>query len=199
MTTSDLLIRWVSWVHGRAIWVLLALLTLTVAAGFYAADRFRINSDLGELIDQSSEWRAHFDAFESTFPDLVKTAVVVVHGDSFARVEAAAQLLERATGQRHRFLGRSETPGGVGQPGRAPVVHERDARVGRQHLEQSSGILEPLLIVANPREDEGALSMEASAVAERIVAFADERLGLVEAGARGRVVIGIRGNACPKQ
>ena len=108
-------------------------------------------------------------------------------------------VLERATGQRHRFLGRSETPGGVGQPGRAPVVHERDARVGRQHLEQSSGILEPLLIVANPREDEGALSMEASAVAERIVAFADERLGLVEAGARGRVVIGIRGNACPKQ
>ena len=94
MTTSDLLIRWVSWVHGRALWVLLALLTLTVAAGFYAADRFRINSDLGELIDQSSEWRAHFDAFESTFPDLVKTAVVVVHGDSFARVEAAARDIE---------------------------------------------------------------------------------------------------------
>ena len=91
---SEILQAWVGGVAARARWVLLGILALTVASGFYAAERIRINSDLNALIDQTSSWRVHFDDFEAAFPDWVKTAVVVVHGESFDAVEQVALDIE---------------------------------------------------------------------------------------------------------
>ena len=86
--------RWVAWVVDRA-WRILALLAAaTCLLGWVAVDRFRMNSDLGDLVRQEGDWRSDFDRFEAAFPDLVATAVVAVSGSGFKQVEDAARQLE---------------------------------------------------------------------------------------------------------
>lgn len=100
----DRLAAWVAWVCRNPRITLLVLTLLTVACGVYAWERFRINSDLSGLIDQSSSWRAHFDDFEAAFPDQLKTAVVVIHGDSFGDVESVAKAMEAAIRAKPEFV-----------------------------------------------------------------------------------------------
>ncbi len=80
---------WVRLVTRRSRTALIAIGLVTVAAGWVAATEFRMNSDLGGLIDQSSGWRQDFDAFKAQFPDLVRTAVLVVSSESVTAVETA--------------------------------------------------------------------------------------------------------------
>ena len=84
---SNRLSAYVAWVCARAKPILVVLTLLTLVFGAFAYSKFRINSDLHDLIDQTSDWRAHFDRFQEAFPDLVKTAVVVVSGTSLNDVE----------------------------------------------------------------------------------------------------------------
>ena len=49
--------------------------------------KFRLNSDLSQLINQNAPWRVDFDRFEATFPDLVRTAVIVIDSASIGDVE----------------------------------------------------------------------------------------------------------------
>lgn len=88
------LARWVAWVADRAWRVLALLAAATCLLGWVAVDRFRMNSDLGDLVRQEGGWRDDFDRFEAAFPDLVATAVVAVSGFGFKQVEDAARQLE---------------------------------------------------------------------------------------------------------
>lgn len=90
------LTAWVTLICRHAKTTLLLLLIATVVCGVYSWKNFRINSDLSGLIDQSSDWRVHFDEYEAAFPDQVRNAVVVIHGDSFGDVEAVAKDIEAA-------------------------------------------------------------------------------------------------------
>ena len=85
-----LLVRWVGWVACHALSTLTVLMVLTGMFGWYAVDRFRMNSDLNELIVQDAPWRTAVDRDESAFPDLAHTALVVVSGASFSDVERVA-------------------------------------------------------------------------------------------------------------
>ena len=88
------LAKWVGWVARHA-WTVLAVLALVAcASAWVAVERYRMNADLGDLIDQESSWREDFDRFQAAFPDHVKTAVVVVSGDGFKQVEDAARQIE---------------------------------------------------------------------------------------------------------
>ena len=88
------LARWVAWVADNARLTLLVLGLLTAACGWYAVDRFQMNSNLRELIRQDASWRADFDRFEASFPDQARTALVVVSGTAFKQVEDTARRLE---------------------------------------------------------------------------------------------------------
>ncbi len=94
---------WVAWVCRYPWRVLIAITILTSGSAWYGLANFRINSDLSGLIDQHSSWRADFDEFEAAFPNLLKTAVVVVHGDSFGDVEQASKSIEAAIRAEPRF------------------------------------------------------------------------------------------------
>ncbi len=85
-----LLERWVGWVACRGLPTLTVLMVLTAIAGWYAVDRFRMNSDLNALIEQDAFWRIAVDRDESAFPDLAHTALFVVSGASFSEVERVA-------------------------------------------------------------------------------------------------------------
>jgi len=86
---NSLLLAWVGLVTRRA-WSCLGILTvLTVLLGWVAVSQFRMNSNLSDLITQSAPWRADFDHFERQFPNLVRTAVVVVSSDSLKKLELA--------------------------------------------------------------------------------------------------------------
>ncbi len=81
------LVAWVRWVAAHPLKILGAIVVITFVAGWIAITQFRINSNLTDLIDQNAPWRADFDAFEAAFPDLVRTAVVVVSSESRLAVE----------------------------------------------------------------------------------------------------------------
>lgn len=100
---NDALGVWVTLVCRYPWQVLIIITALTVGAAWYGLANFRINSDLSGLIDQQSTWRVDFDEFESAFPNLLKTAVVVVHGDSFGDVEQASLAIEAAIRAEPRF------------------------------------------------------------------------------------------------
>lgn len=87
----SLLERWVDWVSGHARWVLVTLAAITAASLWIAVDRFSINADLSDLIDQQASWRADFDRYEAAFPDRVDTLVVLVSGSSFFDVEQSTR------------------------------------------------------------------------------------------------------------
>jgi len=78
---------------------MLALAAVTVVCGYVAVDRFKMNSDLGELIRQDAPWRLDFDQYEAEFPHLVNTLVLVVSGDSPTQVDAAARSLAQGLNQ----------------------------------------------------------------------------------------------------
>ena len=61
----------------------------TAALSWIAVTQFRMNSDLNKLIRQDADWRVDFDRFEASFPELVRTAVVVVSSESLKQVELA--------------------------------------------------------------------------------------------------------------
>ena len=85
---------WVSWVERHA-WTTLAGIALAFGVcAWVAVDRYRMNADLGDLIKQEAAWRADFDRVQDAFPDLFKTAVVVVSGPGFKQVEDVARQIE---------------------------------------------------------------------------------------------------------
>ncbi len=90
----------VGYVARRARLVLLMIIMLTAVAGWYGAERFRMNSDLGSLIEQEAGWRDDFDRFEAEFPMLIDTAMVVVWGESFHGVENTTRRIEHALRER---------------------------------------------------------------------------------------------------
>jgi hopanoid biosynthesis associated RND transporter like protein HpnN len=55
-----------------------------------------MNSELGALIEQAGDWRQDFDRFETDFPMLIDTVMVVVGGRSFQAVEDTSQRIEHA-------------------------------------------------------------------------------------------------------
>jgi len=80
---------WVAMVARAPKFVLLVLSLASAVFGWISVDRFRINSDLSELIRQDTDWRQDFDHFQASFPDLARTAVIVVSSDSFKQLEIA--------------------------------------------------------------------------------------------------------------
>tara|TARA_A100001037_G_scaffold148540_2_gene134123 strand:- start:3833 stop:6340 length:2508 start_codon:yes stop_codon:yes gene_type:complete len=74
--------------------VLSVLSLVSVALGWIAVERFRINSNLSDLIQQDAPWRVDFDRYEVAFPDAVRTSMLVVSGKSQKGVEDAAKQLE---------------------------------------------------------------------------------------------------------
>ena len=94
MALADWLGRWVARVARHATGTVVVLAAITAALGFVAVDRFRINSNLSDLILQQADWRDDFDTFMDRFPDRVDTLVVVVSSRSLKRVEDAAQLIQ---------------------------------------------------------------------------------------------------------
>lgn len=104
---SDLF-AWVPWLVGRvahAPRISLLLVALSTAfLGWFGAERFRMNSDLGALIEQGATWRADFDRFEAEFPMLIDTLMVVVSGTSFQGVEDTARRIENAMTMRSQVF-----------------------------------------------------------------------------------------------
>ncbi len=109
---TDFLTWWVALVTRRAWITLFTLLLSTLVLGWVAFTQFRINSDLGELIDQSAPWRVDFDQFEAKFPHLVRTAVVVVSSSSLKQLETATQKIVTYLQDRPQMFSEVSAPGG---------------------------------------------------------------------------------------
>ncbi|MEM7097582.1 MAG: MMPL family transporter [Pseudomonadota bacterium] len=83
------LTHWVRWVAQHAFLCFSLILSVTLILGWVAYSQFRLNSNLSDLIAQDAPWRADFDRFETAFPDLLRTAVVVLSSESLSDLEAA--------------------------------------------------------------------------------------------------------------
>ena len=84
---SRWLSAWVALVIKRARLTLLVLSLVTTGCTWIAITQFHMNAELGDLITQEASWRDDFDRFEAGFPDLVRTAVIVVTSSSAHHLE----------------------------------------------------------------------------------------------------------------
>ncbi len=79
---------------SRFPWTVLALATLvTIAAGYYTATHFAINTNTNEFISARLPWRQNLIALDKAFPQRVDQIVVVIDGATPELAEAAAQSL----------------------------------------------------------------------------------------------------------
>ncbi|MGP0007221.1 MAG: hopanoid biosynthesis-associated RND transporter HpnN, partial [Methylocella sp.] len=79
---------------SRFPWTVLALAILvTIAAGYYTATHFAINTNTNEFISARLPWRQNLIALDKAFPQRVDQIVVVIDGATPELAEAAAQSL----------------------------------------------------------------------------------------------------------
>ena len=88
-----LLSNWVTWVVSIPRTTLFVISLVTLALGWVAASQFKINSDLTQLIRQEAGWRKDFDHFQKEFPQLTRTAVVVLGSSSLQKLESGTDQL----------------------------------------------------------------------------------------------------------
>jgi hopanoid biosynthesis associated RND transporter like protein HpnN len=84
---------WVALASKHCLATLIAIAAITVCCGWVSVDRFSINSEMNDLIEQDTAWRRDFDAFADQFPSLIQTAFVVVSGPSVKGVENTSKRL----------------------------------------------------------------------------------------------------------
>lgn len=93
--------------------VVVASLLLTVVSGYYAADRFAINTDVNTLISPNIDWRKRELAFEKSFPGRHDSILMVIDAPTPELVsQATAALTKRMNEQPALF--RSVRPAGGG-------------------------------------------------------------------------------------
>ena len=88
-----LLSNWVTWVVSIPRTTLFVISLVTLVLGWVAASQFKINSDLTQLIRQEADWRKDFDHFQKEFPQLTRTAVVVLGSSSLQKLESGTDQL----------------------------------------------------------------------------------------------------------
>ena len=80
--------------HARLVVALFVALTL--AAGWVAATRFELNSDVTRLFPQDLAWRINERAMDAAFPDRIDVIAVVVDAPQPAIADRAAEALAEA-------------------------------------------------------------------------------------------------------
>lgn len=93
---SHWLSRWVRLVTHRPLVTLAALLALTLLFGWFAADRFAVDTEMSNLIRQDAPWRDHYEDYKDAFPDRHDTIMVVVSGASLDATERATEALTQS-------------------------------------------------------------------------------------------------------
>ena len=78
--------------HARFV-VLVVAAILTVLSGYYAIDRFAINTNTDDFIDAKVPWRQNQIAYNKAFPLQADQIIVVVDGATPERAEEAASAL----------------------------------------------------------------------------------------------------------
>ena len=79
---------------SRFPWIVLALATLvTVAAGYYTATHFAMNTNTNDFISAKLQWRQNLITLDKAFPQLDDQIVVVIDGATPELAEVAAQEL----------------------------------------------------------------------------------------------------------
>lgn len=83
----------VGWSRLHAVSVIATALVLAIAAGFYAANRITIDTNLDKLISPNLPWRQRADEMDKAFPQKVDLLVIVVDGTTPDQAEDAALAL----------------------------------------------------------------------------------------------------------
>ncbi|MDX2027837.1 MAG: MMPL family transporter [Alphaproteobacteria bacterium] len=80
----------------HALTVIALCVLAAVSCGWYAANHFKMNTDVNQLLSADLEWRKQEAVLEKAFPQNVDTTVVVIDGDTPDAAEnAAAALTEK--------------------------------------------------------------------------------------------------------
>jgi hopanoid biosynthesis associated RND transporter like protein HpnN len=93
---KSFIVRLVAWSVHHATWVIVLMLALAALCGVYVAGHFRINTDIGGLVQNSPQWVALDNALDRAFPQRGQSLLVVVESDAPETAEAAANTLAGA-------------------------------------------------------------------------------------------------------
>ena len=85
--TTDFLVRWVAAACRFAWLVVVFALVVTVAAGYFTAKNFSINTDTRDMISDEVPFRQNDDTFDAAFPQFEAQLVIVI--DAWTPEDAA--------------------------------------------------------------------------------------------------------------
>ena len=98
------IVRLVDTVHRHAVLTVLALLLLTLAAGWYAAGHLSIDTNIEHLLPNNLPWRENELALDREFPENADLLAVVIDGaTSELADDAARRLAEKLAGEPQFF------------------------------------------------------------------------------------------------
>ena len=161
--------RWVGWVSRHPVWVVLAVVVATTAAGRFAAGRLSISTDTAQMLSPHLPFLRAYEQYKRAFPQYVDTIVLVIEGDG---PEAARRATERITsrleGEPHLFTS-VYAPGSSPyfersallylEPDELDALADRLAEVqpflGRLTRDRSLGGLSAMVVAALDAEREG--------------------------------------------
>jgi hypothetical protein len=107
-----LVARIVGFAQGNAAAVALALLALAAAAGWYAATRLTIDTDLDHMLPTNVAWRQDEIALDKAFPENNNLLVVVIDGENPDIADTAARTLTRRMRAEPQFFRYVRRPDG---------------------------------------------------------------------------------------
>jgi hopanoid biosynthesis associated RND transporter like protein HpnN len=110
---TPFIVRLVAWSVRHPLRIIALSLVLTVLSGHYVVQHFKINTDVGRLIETSKEWTERGNAMDNAFPQRGQTVLVVVEAAAPEFATAAAnELTAGLSKQPGQFVAVSQPEGG---------------------------------------------------------------------------------------
>jgi uncharacterized protein len=147
---------------ARRPWLVLAAgAAISIASGYFVADRFEINTDIQKLLSSDLPWRKRELEFFKAFPKSETDIVAVIDGPTpeFAE-EAAERLTERLSKETKVIKSVRQTSGGpFFQRNGLLFLSEGELREAVGELSKSRALLEPLAADPSLRGAAGAVEL----------------------------------------
>ena len=149
-----LLEAWVTRCFANPSATLLLLMGITVVAGAFGANQFRINSSMDEVIlpRESEHWFSDDEALKTNFPQLRNLTIIVVAGAEAKQVSEAVDTVLAGAAD---FVERNQ----IATPMREPAIRNALAfYLDRQDFSALIDGVQPLVTLSTVLQGEGALT-----------------------------------------
>lgn len=188
-----LFIHWTDFARRAGIWLILLMLALTGAAGWYAAKNLKVNTDTSEMLDPKLPFQQRAAELRRAFPQIKNDLVIVVRAPTLDEADAFAGALYE------KLAASPQSVSTVFAPAEDPFFRKNgilyldtdDVESRLTQLSKASSLIETLIrspyadTLFATLADNDKLAERSDLGKETLAAIYDELADVAEASARG--------------